>query len=645
MCGIAGIFCRDGAPIPMDLLYGMTRVLYHRGPDYGAVWRQAQFGLGHRRLKIIDLSTSANQPMTNETRNVWLSFNGEIYNYKDLKDTLTASGHSFRSNSDTEVIVHAYEEWGVAFLDRLNGMFSLGVVDLRNNHVLLARDRMGIKPLFYTCNDTRLLFASEIKSILMDHSLVRAVEPRSLDTYLSFNYVAAPATMFKDIHQVLPGEYILVGKDFVKRKIYWRPSFVADDAMTRKECDRGFFDLLSASVDRRLRSDVPFGAFLSGGLDSSSIVSLMSRHKDLVLKTFSIDFGEKGFSEADNSRLVSRFLGVEHHIKTVSPPGPDFFERLVWSSEEPTADSSAVPMHLLSEFARSHVTMVFSGDGGDELLGGYPTYAATVAAGYLQKLPGFLTKGLMKTMANSLPVVFGKTSLDYQLKVFMRGFDLPAHERHYYWRSIFDDRAKGSLYARAFREKVPGFRAFDAVSPYFDEARGTLLERLMEVDTRFYLPNDMLVKVDRSSMAYGLEVRNPFLDYNVVEFLARVPPRLKFDCCMRGKMPLKRVMKGKLPAGIIYQKKKGFNAPVSRWFRGPLKDFVHDVLSKNNVAGTGILNPDRVQEIVSDHDRAKADNGYKIYGLLVFILWREMFLGKPSPLFDRSEGGIELLSN
>ncbi|MDD5130375.1 MAG: asparagine synthase (glutamine-hydrolyzing), partial [Candidatus Omnitrophica bacterium] len=348
MCGIAGIFYRDGNQVQADLLSKMTRVLYHRGPDYGAVWHKAQFGLGHRRLKIIDLSDSSNQPMTNEDRTIWLSFNGEIYNYKDLKEILIKCGHVFRSNSDTEVILHAYEEWGLDCLGRMNGMFALGLVDLNKKCLLLARDRLGIKPLFYFYNDKKLLFASEIKAILMDPSLMREIEPKSLDTFLSFNYVAAPNTMFKGIHQVLPGEYLFAGNDFLQKNIYWKPSFVADDHMTQEECDRLFIELFSASVERRLGSDVPFGAFLSGGLDSSSVVSLMARYKRGCIKTFSIDFEENDFSEASNAQCVASHLGLEHYVKTMGVPQPEFFRRIVWSSEEPTADASAIPMHMLS---------------------------------------------------------------------------------------------------------------------------------------------------------------------------------------------------------------------------------------------------------------------------------------------------------
>ncbi|MDD5130870.1 MAG: asparagine synthase C-terminal domain-containing protein, partial [Candidatus Omnitrophica bacterium] len=336
-------------------------------------------------------------------------------------------------------------------------------------------------------------------------------------------------------------------------------------------------------------------------------------------------------------------LGLEHYVKTMGVPQPEFFRRIVWSSEEPTADASAIPMHMLSEFARTHVTMVLSGDGGDELMGGYPTYLATLLGGYFQRLPRFITQGIIEPVVDSLPVVFGKTTLDYQLKLFMRGYDLPSEKRHYYWRSIFDDRQKGLLYRQSFKEKLNDFRAFDAVDLYFKQAQGTMLERLMEVDTRFYLANDILVKVDRSSMAYGLEVRNPFLDYNLVEFLAKVPPHLKFNWCMNGKMPLKRVMRNILPRKIINQKKKGFNAPINQWFRGPLNDFVHDVLSRENVNRIGVFDPDYVEALISDHERIKADNGYKIYGLLFFLLWDEMFM--KNSLFEVDQNPVNVVLN
>ncbi|MFH2138237.1 MAG: asparagine synthase (glutamine-hydrolyzing) [Candidatus Omnitrophota bacterium] len=628
MCGIAGICNLNKSPVLKDMLVDMTSILSHRGPDCGGIWIDSNYGLGHRRLKVIDLSDEGNQPMSNEDANVWLVFNGEIYNYKELKNSLIVRGHRFCSHTDSEVIIHAYEEWGVECLEKFNGMFAFAIIDKRNERIFMARDRLGIKPLFYFLDKDQLIFASEIKALLLNPTLKREINIQTLDTFLAFNYVAAPQTMFKNITQLLPGEYMILQEGTLKKELYWDVSFVADECMTEKECDDGFSNLFTKAVKDRMSCDVPYGAFLSGGIDSSSIVCEMNKSQNAKVKTFSMDFAQKSYSESFFSQQVTKHLNVEHHMRKVECPAPDFFKNFVWYSEEPTADASFIPMFFLSELTREHVTMALSGDGADELMGGYETYLATILAGRYQKLPGFLRKKIIRPIINSIPISFAKTSMDYKLKTFVRGAELAEQERHYYWRMIFNQDFKNELYRENVKKNLGNFRAFDVVEPYFKKSKGDFLEKLMEVDTRFYLPNDMLVKVDRASMAHGLEVRIPFLDHHLVEFLARVPARLKFNWLMKGKFPLRRAMKGGLPKRVINQTKKGFNVPINIWFKDRWNGFMHEVLNQNNIKKTGIFSYKAVEKLMLDHEQGKADNGYRIYGLVCFMLWQDMFINK-----------------
>jgi len=632
MCGITGSYRFDKAPVQQDLISRMNAILAHRGPDGEGTWYNGHIGLGHRRLKIIDLSERGHQPMTNEDGTLWLTYNGEIYNYIEIRNTLQSLGHRFKSKTDSEVILHAYETWGLQFLDRLNGMFAFALADTRKDRLLLVRDRLGIKPLFYHLNKDRIIFASEIKALLVDPMLEREIDIKGMDTFLAFNYLPAPQTLFRDIKQLLPGEYLLINNGKIKQHLYWKPSFEADPDMNQKDCDDTFKELFTLSVKRRLVSDVPFGAFLSGGIDSSSVVSVMAENIDAPLKTFSIDFKERNYSEVADARCLSDALGVEHYSLTVEIPTPETFTKMVWCAEEPTADASLIPMYFLSKFTRSYVSMALSGDGADELMGGYETYLATLLGCYYRRIPKVLRQRIITPLVNRIPTSLGKVSFDYKAKAFVRGSDLPSHESHYHWRIIFDETSKQSLYSTEFKKKLDGFKAFDVVSPYFAESKGTLLERLLEVDTRFYLPSDMLVKVDRSSMAHGLEVRVPFLDHKLVEFLSTIPPKLKFNYFMRGKSPLRRVMNNRLPKKNLRKKKKGFNAPIGLWFAGPLKDFVHEILSAKKIKETGFFCPKAVSGILKAHEEGRADNGYKIYSLIIFMLWREIFFKSDVPL-------------
>jgi asparagine synthase (glutamine-hydrolysing) len=630
MCGIAGIYRFDGGPVDTAVLRRMADAIRHRGPDDQGVHVDGQVGLGHRRLSIIDLSPRGRQPMSNEDGSIWISFNGEIYNYQELRVDLIKHGHRFRSDTDTEAIVHLYEEEGVNCLRRLNGMFAFALWDSRARRLLLARDRLGIKPLFYYQDGDKLLFGSEIKSILCDPSVDRQVNVEALHHFLSFNYMAAPLTMFQGVRQLLPAHYLVVEEGRVSVTEYWDLRF-PDGGPTHKDSYylERVEELFKRAVRRMLVSDVPFGAFLSGGLDSSAVTTFMSQMLEQPVNTFSIGFAEATYSELDYARLVARHCATRHHEQIVSPDTlPDLLPRLVWHGEEPTADASMVPVYYVSRLARQHVTMVLSGDGSDEIFAGYETYTAYYAGDIYRRLPLFLRRRIISELVKRLPVSNAKLSFRYKAGRFVRGANFAPEQGHFYWRLILDEDQKRALYADRLERQLQAVDTFQATyARYFQKTTARdPLNRLLYVDTRFYLPNDMLVKVDRMSMANSLEVRVPFLDHELVECLAEVPPSLKLRYFVQTKYLLKSLMRNRLPHRVVHRQKQGFNIPVGAWIREPLRSFVQDILSDAGVRRMGFFKPAAVRQLLSDHFTRKADYGYEIWGLLVFVLWWEAFI-------------------
>jgi asparagine synthase (glutamine-hydrolysing) len=629
MCGITGIFNFDNSPVDRLLLQKMTVLLRHRGPDGSGYFVNGNVGLGHRRLKIIDLSENGQQPISNEDGSVWVTYNGEIYNFSELSAELKKRGHVFKSRTDTEVIVHAYEEWGIDCLERFNGMFAFALHDKEVGSLFLVRDRIGIKPLFYFLDSKRLMFGSEIKAILADPTVPREIDVRCLHNYLSLNYVTAPHTLFKDIKQLLPGHYLKVSQKGSWAERYWNISFAEDNS--DQSCTRHWltkFDhTLNRAVERRLVSDVPFGALLSGGLDSSSVVYYMSKIKTEGTKTFSIGFEEASYDESQDAEIVARELKTEHYSQTIKPKiDYDLIKKLVWHSEEPTADSSLIPMYYLSEMTRSKVTMALAGDGADEILAGYETYQAYYLRKLYRFIPSFVRTAIIGRMVEALPTSMKKVSLDYKLKTFIRGAELPWQQAHYYWRIIFDEEEKKLLYNDAFRNEIGDYHTFDSIRPYFESTDNSGLNAMLEVDTKFYLPNDMLVKVDRASMAHSLEVRVPFLDHELIELVAKMPENLKLNKIGHRKFALKSIMRGRLPKRILRKRKLGFNVPINMWIQGPLRELVLDVLSPHALKRIGILDPKRVEWVINQHLRGKRDLGYQIWSLLILMTWWDMFI-------------------
>lgn len=628
MCGIAGVLRFDDNPVSVETVTAMTRVLAHRGPDDEGVYVNGPVGLGQRRLAIIDLSPLGRQPMGSEDGSIQVTYNGEIYNFAEIREQLITAGHTFRSRTDTEVIVHAYEEWGTECVHRFNGMFAFGLWDGTRRRLWLARDRMGVKPLFYARLSDRFLFGSEIKALLEDPALIREVDIEALSYYLALNWTPAPLTMFKNVRQLLPGQYMTIDSNgTIKETTYWDLEFREFDNRSESELIDEFLSRLEASVKLRLVSDVPFGAFLSGGADSSSVSHFMAKNLTTPLKTFSIHFGEPTFDEDEYARAVAAHIGAEHHQRKVTADLAASLPRMVWHAEEPTADSSMLAVWHLARETRKHVTMVQSGDGADELLAGYETYQAHYLHRALRLVPRFVRRGVLAPLVSAMPVSDAKVSLDLKLRRFLSGADSDSDAAHACWRMINNAEDRSRLLSPIARLPETRANVIDLYRSVFAATNARHpLNRLLYVDSRFYLPCDMLVKVDRMTMAHALEARTPFLDYTLVEFMASLPPRLKLKNLRHKKYILKKSMNDKLPSHALWRKKQGFNVPVSRWMKNDLKSFVCDHLSTERINMIGLFDAHEVQRILNDHFEARADNGYRLWGLLTFSIWWRLFI-------------------
>jgi len=627
MCGIAGILRFDGKQADREILKCMTDAVAHRGPDGEGSYVSGPIGLGHRRLAIIDTSLAGKQPMANEDGTIWITYNGEIYNYREIASDLRTLGHHFCSKTDTEVVLHAYEEWGVACLERFNGMFAFALWDEKLQRLWLVRDRIGIKPLFYSHLPDRFLFGSEIKAILCDDELERSIDYEALSYYLALFYTPAPYTLFRRVRQLLRGHYLLVDASGQAQDVeYWDLTYHEEYNRTDQDYIDEFSHILQDAVRMRLVSDVPFGAFLSGGIDSSAIAYWMAQNLNVPLKTFSIGFNESSYNELEYAAQVGKLVGAERHEKIVDADAAHILPELIWHSEEPTADSSMVAVYYLAQMTRQHVSMTLSGDGADESMAGYETYQAYYLRRLYHFLPELVRRKVICPLVMSWPASDRKISLDYKLKRFVVGAERPSEEAHAAWRIILDADARENLLAPLGGR--PGVQAdfMDLYRALFARTNAQHpLNRLLYVDTRFYLPNDMLVKVDRMSMAHGLEVRVPFLDHRIVEFLAGVPPRLKLKNFFGRKYILKEAMKSALPKEIIARKKEGFNLPHPRWIKNELKPFVLEQFSPSNLKDIGLLDARAAQQLLEGHFSGQVDNSYQIWCLLILVLWWQRF--------------------
>ena len=616
MCGICGVAGGDPAG-GRELVGRMCSALAHRGPDDEGSVHLDGVTLGMRRLSIIDLE-GGHQPMPNEDSTVWAIQNGEIYNHLELRELLVAAGHSFNTQSDTEVLVHGYEEWGEAMVDRLNGMFAFAVLDRRRGVVLLARDRMGIKPLHYAIDGKRLVFASELKALLRDPALRREIDPVALDQYLAYEFVPSPRSIVLGIDKLQPAHILTWSvRDGTHRiRRYWSPELgVADGHRSLDEESERLREVLRESVRKELISDVPLGVFLSGGIDSSAVAAMMTQLGGDV-KSFSVGFADRSFDESRYARQVAHHLGTEHRELTLEPDMLlGLIPKLPSLLDEPMGDASIIPTYLLSEFTRRHVKVALGGDGGDELFAGYPTLQAHRLAAYYLRTPRVLREGVVEPLVRRLPVSRGNLSFDFRAKRFVGGARYPVAERHQRWMGSFNAQERAVLLAREVPHEVE-----DGEAAYADP-----LNQVLALDMRLYLENDILVKLDRASMMASLEGRVPLLNNDFVEYATHLPLNMKLRG-LRSKFLLKRALRGLLPEAILNRPKKGFGIPVAHWFRGPLKEQLLSVLSPERIARKGFFDPAAVAALIGDHLDGRRDNRKQLWTLFAFELWHDGYV-------------------
>jgi asparagine synthase (glutamine-hydrolysing) len=629
MCGITGIVRRGGRSVDGDVLAAMCEAIRHRGPDDDGFYLRESVGLAMRRLAIIDLA-HGQQPIANEDESAWIVFNGEIYNYLDLRERLEKLGHTFRTNSDTEAIVHAYEQYGADCPKYLRGMFAFAIWDERKEELFLARDRVGKKPVLYSLTSTgQFVFGSEFSALLAHPDVSRDVDETALHHYLTFMCVPAPLTAYRAIRKLEPGHSLRYTRDGeIKTERYWEPNFNRKEKWSEEEAGERAVAVLREAVRVRLMSEVPLGAFLSGGIDSSAVVALMSEESSSPVKTFSIGFEEQDFSELHHARRVAEHVGAEHHEFIVRPDAMEVLPTLVEHYGEPYADSSAIPTYYVSRETRRHVTVALNGDGGDECFAGYERYAAMRLAETYRRVPSALREGFIRQAINLLPSSELRRSRVRDIKRFAASASLPAVERYLRWVSVFDHEAKDSLYTPEFRARMTPHHAADFLAPWFARANGAgVVDAALLADTMTYLPNDLLVKVDIASMANSLEARAPFLDHHVIEFAASLPEALK----LRGrttKYLLKKVLRKLLPAENLDRRKQGFGVPIGHWFRGEMQPFLRETLLSEKSLRRGLFKPEAVRRLVEEHATGQRDHAHRLWTLLMLELWFGRFIDR-----------------
>jgi len=631
MCGICGLATATPSAIPASLLEAMCRTLIHRGPDDQGIHIGRSKALGARRLSIVDVA-GGHQPLSNEDGTIWAAHNGEVYNFPELRDELIAKGHAFTTRTDTETIVHSYEEWGEEFIHRLRGMFAFALADERNDELLLVRDRLGIKPLYYTIlPDHTLLFGSELKAVLADPRATRELDPRALDIYLTLEYIPAPLTIFRNIHKLPAASYLVYKRGRVEVRKYWDiyPCPDTSASIGRKDLP-GVLDeiytLLKESVKLRLVSDVPLGAFLSGGIDSSAVVGLMRELGASPLRTFSIGFEDASYNELEYARRIAARFETQHEELIIQPKALDLTRKLVRHLDEPLGDFSIFPTYLVSEMARNRVKVALSGDGGDEVFGGYEHYQAQRIAS--RKPVEAWGRGL-SVFLNRLPPGAKKKGIWNKSQRFLKGLDEPRQNRHFRWMSFLARRDKSALYTADFQDRLGGLREVFEVDPFreiyeklpgFDAVNGELY-----LDLRTYLADDIMVKVDRMSMAASLEAREPLLDHKLVELAFRLPGSVKLHG-LTTKWIFKKTMERLLPKDNIYRRKEGFSIPIKHWLRSELKGLLLDHLSEARVKDGGLFRYEFVKGMIDAHLAGRKNYSHQLWALLVFEVWKENYL-------------------
>lgn len=626
MCGICGIVSHNEAhPVDEGMLIKMNDTIVHRGPDDAGHFHDGRAGIAMRRLSIIDLSTG-HQPMTNEDKTVWIVFNGEIYNYQEIRQDLVQKGHTFVTKSDTEAIVHAYEEYGADCVHRLNGMFAFAIWDSVKERFFLARDRVGIKPMYYHFSKRNLIFGSELKAVLAHPDTPREINFSALDQFLTLEYIPSPNTIFKDIHKLPPGHWMMLENGRLTIKQYWNVEPM-DVPNSDQACVEKLTELIRDAVKIRMIADVPLGAFLSGGIDSSTIVSFMSELSSQPVKTFSIGFGNRTYNELPFARQVAQKYGTDHYEEFLEADIADMAMRLVSHFDEPFGDFSIFPTYLVSEVARRFVTVTLSGDGGDEIFGGYDTYVAqNMDQRFYGRLPQWMRQKTMPYLLDLVPPQPAKKGLINKAKRFVEGAAMPSAWQHTRWMMFMNQQDKGMLYKPGVREAINGDSPGALIERYFDEvSQQNRLAQQQYVDVKTYMVDNILVKVDRMSMAASLEARVPLLDHRIVEFALNLPPHLKLNGG-ETKAILRRVMDGRLPESILKKPKEGFSIPLKHWMREDLRPLMTDLLSADTVRRRGYFDPNTVSRWVQEHLDQKANHSHRLWTLMVFELWHQQVL-------------------
>lgn len=621
MCGITGIFdLNGGGQINRSMLSDMNQSQFHRGPDQGGLHVEPGVGLGHRRLSIIDIS-SGQQPLFNEDESVVVVYNGEIYNFQSLAEELQGAGHIFKTRCDTEVIVHAWEQWGEACVERFRGMFAFAIWDRNKKTLFIARDRLGIKPLYYSILSTgQLVFASELKALMLIPELDRSMDSQAIEDYFSFGYIPEPKTIFKNTSKLLPGHTLTIkqGSKFPEQREYWDIPFNVKENYNQEEVQSDLISQLKEAVDVRLVAEVPLGAFLSGGVDSSAIVALMSELNESAINTCSISFGDEKFNEATYADQVAKQYKTNHHVENVDEDDFDLIDQLSSMYDEPFADSSAIPTYRLCELAKKNVTVALSGDGGDENFAGYTRYKLHMMEHRMRSLAPY---GLRKPLFGTLGKYYPKA--DWAPKVFrakttFEGLARDEIEGYMYCVRLMHHTQRKQLFSQGFTRELQGYNSVEVLRSYANKApTDDILSLIQYLDFKTYLPGDILTKVDRASMAHALEVRVPILDHKFVEWASSVPSNIKLQN-NEGKHIFKKSLESRLSDDILYRKKMGFAVPLANWFKGPLKDKMQNVVLGETLEETGIFNKKYLETLVEQHLSGKRDNSAPLWSILMF---------------------------
>ncbi|MGC2237487.1 MAG: asparagine synthase (glutamine-hydrolyzing) [Pyrinomonadaceae bacterium] len=626
MCGIVGTIYNNSGAASREIIERMNAAITHRGPDDDGFYFHQNAALAMRRLSIIDLA-HGKQPIHNHDRTKWIVFNGEIYNYRQLREDLERRGHEFYTNSDTEAIIHLYDEYGADCVQHLRGMFAFAIWDETDKSLFVARDRLGKKPLLYSHQPNGdLIFGSEFQALLAHPAISREVDFEAIDSYLSYLCVPAPQTAFKQIRKLEPAHWLRWKDGSLETKRYWQPDFSKKIKISETEAEEETLRILRESTKLRMISEVPLGAFLSGGVDSSTVVALMAQESAQPVKTFSIGFEEQDFSELKYAKRVAEHVGAEYHEFIVKPDAMEVLPTLVEHYGEPYADSSAIPTYYVSKETRKYVTVALNGDGGDESFAGYERHAAMRIAETYHRLPKVLRKALIEKPINLVPTSEIQKSRVRDVKRFLQAANLPRTERYFRWMSTFDRDAKRELYTEDFSREIANNNPSEVLEKWFAKANGSgILDTTLLTDQMTYLPNDLLVKVDIASMANSLEARSPFLDHHLIEFAASLPEKIKARR-FETKSFLKKIAARLVPKEVVYRRKMGFGVPIGKWFRTDMKDFVRQILLSEKSLTRGIVRREMIEKYVREHTNAERDHAFQLWTLLMLELWFERFI-------------------